>query len=364
MHPRTSTQTVKTNFENIDTIRFICIGVIVWGHCSSEMRNLHFTNISAVLLQSFVIQIGKLGTVIFFLISGFLMQPRIQTYTPLEFLKSRLKPTILPWLYFVVLLDLLHLYEQGLLKNFIIEGKLDEGLIFFLETFKNIISYLAYWFIVVFLLSSLILILLRKHINNNWMGITLGLITLFYCVNLYFGWISVHHTKAFLGYALFMWAGMQIRRHYDKFSLFINKVAWWKLIAAFLFSFLLASYEGILLTEMQCVDPYASIRASNILNSAILFLCLFKIGPVAAINALNPRKTVYGIYLLHTVLLLVRDGITRRISQSVPQHILGYLAIEARDFIVVMVLSLAMVAAFRALQSIQYLTQATPKEVA
>ena len=43
---------------------------------------------------------------------------------------------------------------------------------------------------------------------------------------------------------------------------------------------------------------------------------------------------------------------------------LGYMAIEVRDFIIVLGLSLAMVAAFRALQSIQYLAQVTPKEVA
>ncbi|MES2455751.1 MAG: acyltransferase [Bacteroidota bacterium] len=364
MQARTSMSAPKINFESIDTIRFISISLIVWGHCSTEMSTLHFSNMSAVLLQSFIIQIGKLGTVIFFLIAGFLMQPKIASYTPLEFLKFRLKPTILPWLYFVVVIDLLHLYEQGLLGTLITEGKLAEGFILFLKTFKDIISYLAYWFIVVFLISSLILIVFRKYINSIWMGVVLGIITLLYCINLYFGWISAHHTKAFLAYIFFMWAGIQVRKHYGTFTLFIHRIAWWKFLAAFLISFLLASFEGRLLAKLHCVDPYASIRLSNIINSLIVFMCLYKIGPIAVINGLKPRRHVYGIYLIHSILLLIRDGIISRSEYSRPHHMLGYMAIEVRDFIIVLGLSLAMVAAFRALQSIQYLAQVTPKEVA
>ena len=291
------------NFEVIDTIRFIAMCSIVWGHCNLGSETTIYHSSTDIILQSIVLQMGKIGTIIFFLISGFLIGPKIQSYTPLLFLKLRFKSTILPWLAFVVIFTLLNLVNSLPLNTAIHHGDLKQILLTNAEVAKNSIFYFAYWFIVVFVISAVVLITFKRYANTVWMGLVLGILTLFYSVNLHYGWISVHHTKAFLGYAFFMWLGIQISTHYQKFMRLLNNISWPLFIGGFVISMFIACSEGFYLSQTGCADPYASIRLSNIINSFIAFGCLFKLGKVSWINSLDPRRLVYGVYLLHSVLI-------------------------------------------------------------
>ncbi|OCX52555.1 hypothetical protein BEL04_13970 [Mucilaginibacter sp. PPCGB 2223] len=291
------------NFEVIDTIRFIAMCSIVWGHCNLGSETTTYHSLADAVLQSVVLQMGKIGTIIFFLISGFLIAPKIEHYTPLKFLRLRFKSTILPWLVFVVIFILLNLVNSPALKSAMRYGDLKQVLLINADIAKNSIFYFAYWFIVVFVISAVTLILLKKYANTLRMGLILGMLTLFYSVNLHYGWISVHHTKAFLGYAFFMWLGMQISRHDQKFIYLLNGTPWFMLIGGFTVSIFIACLEGFHLSRTGCADPYASIRLSNIICSLVAFGCLFKLGELSWVNKLEPRRLVYGIYLVHSILI-------------------------------------------------------------
>src|SRR5471030_2786257 len=55
------------NFEVIDTIRFIAMCSIVWGHCNLGSETTIYHSSTDIILQSIVLQMGKIGTIIFFL---------------------------------------------------------------------------------------------------------------------------------------------------------------------------------------------------------------------------------------------------------------------------------------------------------
>lgn len=344
-------QKTGIDFKVIDTLRFISICLIVWGHCGLGIEGEVFHSTAASAIQSFAIQLGKIGTIIFFLISGFLLGPKIQSFTVAGFFKSRLKSTIIPWLIFVLLFGLINITESNGLFNAISERNFTGVFSIVFAAFKNIIFYVAYWFIVVFFISVTVLILFKKYINTTWIGVSLGLITLFYCINLHYGFISAHHTKAFLGYAFFVWAGIQISRNYEKFSLLLKKTSWWFLITMIILTFVIACYEGMALTKIHCVDPYASIRFSNVLNTLFIFIALFKMGHVVLINKLNPRRNVYGIYLLHNVLLLIQGNILKLHGNLMPNNIISFLNMGLLNFAVIIGLSLLLVATFKELQA-------------
>ncbi|RKR81916.1 membrane-bound acyltransferase YfiQ involved in biofilm formation [Mucilaginibacter gracilis] len=294
---------VKKNYLVIDTIRFIAMCSIVWGHCNLGCEQRVFHNIDDIFIQSVILQLGKIGTIIFFLISGFLMESKIDSYTPLSFLKLRLRSTIIPWFVVVLLFGLLNLSNDASLKTALAQHHYKEALNINFIILRTAIFYFAYWFIIVYLISAVLLIALKKHLNKAWLGLSLALITAFYCVNLHYGWVSAYHTKAFLGYAFFMWLGIIISKNYTRFIAFLENTSWGYFILAFAISFIFACREGINLSKIGCADPYASIRITNIFNSLLAFACLFKLGKINLINKLDPRKTVYGIYLLHNMVI-------------------------------------------------------------
>ncbi|MGZ3754448.1 MAG: acyltransferase family protein [Mucilaginibacter sp.] len=295
----------KKDFKVIDTIRFLAICSIVWGHCNLGFETANFRPASSLIIQSIALQTGRIGTIIFFLISGFLIGPKIQSYTPFIFLKHRFKSTILPWLIFVILFSMIVLANSPTLKQAFLNRDFHKVLLINSNVVMASVFYFAYWFIVVFIISALVLIAFKRNLNNGWFGAALALITLFYSINLHYGWVSVHHTKAFLGYAFFMWLGIQLNRYYQLFVRLLHNTSWHLLIVLFAVSFLFACYEGFYLSKTGCADPYASIRLSNIFNSLIAFACLFKIGNIGWINRLEPRRVVYGVYLLHNILICV-----------------------------------------------------------
>lgn len=336
---------MSENFTVIDTIRFIAMCSIVWGHCNLGSETTAYHNGLDVALQSAVLQLGKIGTIMFFLISGFLIAPKLESYTPFGFLRLRFKSTILPWLVFVVIFVLLNLVNSVALKTAMHNGNIKQVLLINAEVFKDSIFYFAYWFIIVFIISALILVIFRKHVHTVWIGCILGTLTLFYSVNLHYAWISVYHTKAFLGYAFFMWLGLQVNLRYRIFNRLLNNVGWPVFIICFVVSFIAACYEGFYLSQAGCADPYASIRLSNIINSVIAFAFLFKLGKIDRVNNLEPRKLVFGIYLLHNILIYEMISFYTRYfnNRYVVHSALTLLVVEIVAFLLIFSTSIVLV---------------------
>jgi fucose 4-O-acetylase-like acetyltransferase len=300
---QTALPKLQYDYQIISTIRIFAICSIIWGHCAFGIQTAAFRNNYDPVFQSLGLQLGKMGTILFFIISGFLIRNKLNTYTVFGFLKHRFSTTILPWIIFVLLLVTLIILDDKPLKSIILQGTVSEILTMLYHVILNVISYHSYWFIAVFIITMIALILFKKYISSPKMGLVLALLTLYYTVNLYHGWTSVHHTRAFAGYIFFSWVGIHISKHYVLFTTWLKKTPWTILLPVLTLTIAIACREGYNLTKVACGDPYASIRLSNIIATLVLFICLFKAGKVRIINRFIPDQIVYGIYLVHNILL-------------------------------------------------------------
>ena len=336
------------NRQIISSIRIFAICSIVWGHCNAGLEAGTVQNSYDMLLQSFAIQLGKMGTILFFIISGLLIQPKINSYTVFGFLRHRFYSTLLPWMIFVVLLVALIILNDEPSRAIIRSGTFWEYLHLTCQLLKNVVLYHSYWFILVFFISMITLILFKKYVFNLKMGFILGLFTLFYGINLHYGWISVHHTKAFVGYVFFVWLGIQISKHHLRFILWLDKIGWAVLSFILMIAIVASGMEGAELTKIGCADPYASIRLSNVIASLLLFICLFKAGEVKAINRLIPDRIVYGIYLLHTALLYQQTMLVKLFSSFflLPHKILPLIGAQVLNFTFILTTSVILVKVF------------------
>jgi len=337
-----------SDYQVISTVRIFAICSVVWGHCAIGTHIAAFQNGYSLGLQSFATQLGKMGTILFFIISGFLVSHKLATYTVLGFLQHRFKTTILPWMIFVVLLVSIIIINDKQLTSILLEGNQSEISTMAYRVFSSVIFYHTYWFVLVFIISMVILILFKHYILSPKMGLVLALFTLYYTVNLHFGWTSIHHTRAFLGYILFAWVGIYICKHYLVFTTWVNQKRWKILLPILAIAVAVACIEGDELTRIGCNDPYASIRLSNIFVTLVLFLCLFKAGRARFINRLIPDQIVYGIYLVHNILLYEQTILIKTyLHHSLVNHsTLFLLSMQLINFFFIMFTSIVIVKAF------------------
>jgi membrane-bound acyltransferase YfiQ involved in biofilm formation len=295
----------KKNFDFVDTIRCLSMIGIVFEHCT-VIGHFNYLSFSSSLFQASVMQFFKFATIAFFLIAGFLINHKFEEYTPLEYLKNRFKNTIGPWFFWVNVLMLLNIgamlvkyYRQGS------SAMTDNFFAYLGEQYYLTVFFSSYWFILNFLICISILLIFKKYIYKIWFGITLGCVSLFYSVNLYYEWIITSHTIAIFGFVFYLWLGVYMNKYYTEVSAFIKRVSIWYFLAFTAFFFLLADLEIILLKNRGVIDAYNTLRITNILYSLSFFLLLLKVGPISVLNKyLVPRKNTYGIYLLHMIIFL------------------------------------------------------------
>lgn len=297
---------VKKNFDFVDTIRCISMIGIVFEHCT-VVGDPHYAAFSTSMMQASVMQFFKFATIAFFLIAGFLINHKFTEYTPLEYIKNRFKNTIGPWAFWLNVLILLNVGSL-LYKYFIIYhgdySMPDNFLTYILGQYHYVIFITSFWFILNFLICISILLIFKRYIYNLHFGGILGLISLFYSVNLYYRWITTTHSTALFGFVFYLWLGAYVNKYYSEVSRFIErKSIWWFIGITGLF-FLLCDLETVHLKDLGNEDAYNTLRITNILYSLSFFALLLKIGPISSINKyIQPRKTTFGIYLLHQILI-------------------------------------------------------------
>jgi len=164
--------------DRLNIIRFLAICSIIWGHSTFLIEHQIFTNTFDQYLQSALIQCGKIGTIFFFMISGFFLAGQIQRFNLLSYLKYRLSSLIVPWLIFISAAALIQTGQtlavvspHSITLTYVIKVIADY--------YIGVIFYGAYWFIPVSIFSSLIFIQFKKHANSMWVGASLAAITLF-----------------------------------------------------------------------------------------------------------------------------------------------------------------------------------------
>lgn len=298
------TDTDKRFSQRINVIRSVAICSVIWGHCLSGLEHKVFTSLPERYIQSALMQIGRIGTVLFFIITGYLLDNKIRDLNILSYLRYRFKPIILPWLLFLTLVVFIQVFQNLSFSQILAVNK-TRLFILMISLYKSSVFHAAYWFIPVTIMSSSLLIACKRYMQHEWFGILLCCFTIFYCINLFYGWIPSNHTQAFLGYALFLWIGSQIKAHSCQIDSILRSISWKTLIPLLLFSFILTCREGMLLKFLHSDDPYASNRISNILFSIILFFSLIKSYRLAWVRRFKPRENTYGIYLVHTIFIMI-----------------------------------------------------------
>lgn len=291
----------KVNYDFIDYIRFLAIISIVVEHSYFWPATVYFKDLPEQLIQTLSMQIFKFGSIIFFLLAGFLIGDKINSYKPFDYLKRRFDNTFKPWLFWVITYMLIEYINSvvGYLR-FGSSDAFSKPVLYLYGLVTYVLFETSFWFIINFLTGIAILMLFRKYVYSLKFGLILGLCSLFYAINIYFDWIPSRHTTAFLGFVFYIWLGVQMNKYYANFLDWINNTTLISLVIVCFLSFLLATAESLYLTNFHFkTDPYNTLRITNIFYSLIAFLLLFKIGNINWIKKLNPRSTTFGIYLIH-----------------------------------------------------------------
>lgn len=299
-----TTTVEKKNFDFVDTIRCISMMGIVWEHSSIISIEL-YTDSASLLLQSMSIQAFKFVTIAFFLIAGFLINHKFQEYSSTQYLKNRYKNTVKPWLFWTLLFITLTILERLVV---LFKG-LDAGMftanfpLYFYKLVIRTLFFSPYWFILNFLICITILLAFKRVLYEKWFGVSLGIVSLIYSINLHFRWFETTHSAALFGFVFYLWLGVYLNRYFNQFKNFVSKLSWLIIWVSIFISFLGSVAEAFYLVDTGLKDAYNTLRISNIIFSLVVFVALFKMGPLKSIQKLAPRQTTFGIYLIHFIIL-------------------------------------------------------------
>ncbi|MCX2586145.1 acyltransferase family protein [Pedobacter sp. MR22-3] len=295
----------KKNFNFVDTIRCISMFGIVFEH-SAVLWGIKYSATCDTWLQVVTMQFWKFATIAFFLIGGFLINYKFTEYTPGQYLVRRFKNTIKPWLFWILFLVIATLIQRIIIASrggdavFVISP-----LAYFTEEFRYILFESSFWFILNFLICISILLIFKRHLYKLWFGLIWAAVSLIYSVNLYFEWFVTHHSAALFGFVFYLWLGVYLNRYYEAVMNYIKRIKWSYIGVVNALFFFLSCLEVIYLAKHGSKDEYNTLRISNILYSLSMFVLLLKMGSVKFIDKkLEPRKTTFGIYLLHQILII------------------------------------------------------------
>lgn len=296
----------KINYDFIDSLRFIAIITIVIEHSYFWPSYQYFKSFDEQLIQTITMELFKFGTITFYILAGFLIGDKIHSTTSLHYLKRRFDGTFKPWFFWIIIFLIL-IYSDFAVIYF--KGgdvpAFQDPLIFLWGRLKYIIVETSFWFILNFLGSISILLLFRKYLYNYWLGVFLGMCSLFYSINLYFEWIPTRHTTAVLGFVFYLWLGVIMHKYFNSFNLWIRNIKILPLIIVVFLTFIFSCSESLYIMNSGLkVDPYNTLKISNIIYSLTAFLLLYKVGNIGFIKKLNPRSTTYGIHLIHYIIIV------------------------------------------------------------
>ncbi len=288
----------------------------------------------------------KFGTIDFFLVSGFLLGDAFERGNPFAFMGRRLQKIGVPWLtwflftavYFTIGKLLRHKLDLSLSTDSLTQIPL---------LVEGYLTGTAFWFVPNLLLSIFVLLLVRRHFRRAWLGCALFLITLFYAVNIYRGWVPSSHTVALGGYMFFLWLGALGARNYGWLVEKLARVSLWMVVLFVLLAALLATGEANILAHRGAPDPLNTLRLSNQLYSLATIVLILKIQRVMSPAFINVRKEIFGVYLSHSLVLAGLLFLPRRISESLPSYpahfgAWSFLATAAGVSLLVFVLSIAL----------------------
>jgi hypothetical protein len=335
----------KRNYVFIDNIRCIAMMSIVADHSFNVGDYIFKAHTASFWIYSINIQLAKFGTVSFFLLAGFLLGDKFAEYTPGQYLGRRFKNTFRPWIIWSLIFLLAIMAKSAVMALRIYHDPFNFWATL-LSTLKIVYLYSNYWFIINFLICIGILLMFKRRLYSWKLGAALLTCTLFYCVNVYFEWIAPIHTTALFGFVFFLWLGAQLHKNWEVVERKIRATPYLVFIGFFILTLALSMAEAHVLLGRNSIEPYNTLRFTNLLYSLAVFALLVKIRDFKLIAYFKPRETTFGIYLIHYILiynLLPEILIHLDLDNPGEMHFLALAAYQYSRFLVVYLATLFIV---------------------
>ncbi|GAB3919046.1 acyltransferase family protein [Mucilaginibacter boryungensis] len=292
----------KRNYTFIDNIRCIAMMGIVADHAFNVGDYIFKTHSASFWAYGINIQLAKFGTITFFLLAGFLLGDKFAEYTPAQYLKRRFKNTFRPWIIWSLIFLIAIMAKSAVMALRIYHDPFDVWASL-LSTLKIVYLYSNYWFIINFLICIGILLMFKRRLYSWKLGVALLACTLFYSINVYFEWIEPIHTTALFGFVFFLWLGAQMHKNWEMVERKIRTMPLLVFTGMFLMTLALTMAETHVLLQRHSIEPYNTLRVTNLLYSLAVFALLVKIRDFNLLSYFKPRETTFGIYLIHYIII-------------------------------------------------------------
>jgi hypothetical protein len=246
---------------------------IVFEHCTM-IGEPYYENFYSSAFQASVMQFFKFATIIFFLIGGFLINHKFTEYTAWEYLKNRFNNTIKPWFIWLNILILVNIGSE--LEQYFRRGSslmTNDFSSYVGNLYFQTVFFSSFWFVLNFLICIAVLLIFKRFLYKMWFGVILGIISLFYSVNIYYNWIVTNHSTAFFGFIFYLWLGVIMNKYYSQLNKLISRIPIWVILGITGVSFLLAVLESVYLKQLWSNDAYNTLRITNILYSLFFLYC-------------------------------------------------------------------------------------------
>lgn len=297
------------NLKNFDNIRIVALISVLLIHTalynvaikaiSFDMSELSLhNNYKQLLINCSYINLFKSGTIIFFIISGFLFQKQSPAFNDFFiFLKKKAKSLLRPYLILFVIPTVILIWIIE--PNFGVKEDYDWYLLT-IKTIENVFL-TNYWFVPA-LFVTLIINFFVKTKNVFKSLVWFSLIWLVFYVNLYCHFVLTTHSIWFVAFFFIFTLGRLLYMYNDKIAniRFLNKS---NLILATILFYVVSNIESMVVLEYGHNGDYINtLRIGNIFYSFSLFFLL---------NALFDRMkftmpidvSFYFIYLVHPFVL-------------------------------------------------------------
>jgi probable poly-beta-1,6-N-acetyl-D-glucosamine export protein len=298
-----TTLTEKRSYHFADFVRFVAMCAIIFQHSFIVDKEVLISDHTSVLAFFFLKVMAKIGSISFFMVSGFLLASALERYSSKEYLNKRMRNIFKPYVLFVAIylsLDVAGAFFGAQKISSVLELPA-----FLAAKVLGILFFTSYWFIFNYFISVMLLLSLRKYLYEPWLGVVLLSCTLVYAINAHLEWFTPHHTTAFVGFTFFLWLGANLKKREQQFWNIIDTTPYWKIILMVLVTLALNLYETYYLLSTAATVVDSSLKITNIFYCLAVFILLTKVGMHVQFSFFNPRDETYPLYLIHPIFLKV-----------------------------------------------------------
>lgn len=304
------------NSKNFDNIRTVALAFILLMHTSLmnsgvidfsiKMTGESFhANFNQLIMDAIYINLFKAGTILFFIISGFLFEMQFLKFTNFSiFVKKKARSLLFPYLiiFVIPIIILTGLVEPniGVKENLTVS-------VFILRIFQNI--FLSnYWFVPALFVTLIINYFIKTKYLFKSLIIFIPLWIIAY-LNIYIKFAITYHTVWFVAFFFIFTLGRLMYVNNEKISNLLILKNSKKLILLTAVFFIISNLESVFIMSYGSNIDYANtLRIGNIFYSFSLFYLLNNL--LNKINFVMPIDiSFYFIYLIHPFVLRITSTI-------------------------------------------------------